>query len=116
MRKPQPPPPRPPTGRGSRLSRGTPPASTARAMLPWPDSFAHVDVVPHQQPRFFHDLGHLLFLLIGHDMHARDTLNLPDLLDDVDAQTLAFAFAAPLQPVDDVVRNPHARHVGAHPF
>ena len=39
---------------------------------------------------FVDDFGDIFFLAIGHDMHAGDALDLLHLVDDVDAELLAF--------------------------
>src|SRR6185295_6858731 len=76
------------------------------------------------RPPRLHDTGLLddlrdqLLLAIGHDVNAGDAVDLPDLLDQLNAEPLAFGLLVrgSLQSRDHRIRNMDARHMGAHPF
>ena len=75
---------------------------------------------PLQDARCLDDLRHELFLPVGHDVDAMHALDLADLLDQLDAQALAFGFlllgrAGLLDPLDHRVGDVHPRHGRAHP-
>src|SRR5512134_2138246 len=73
---------------------------------------------PWQQPRFFDDLRYELLLAIRHDVDPGHARHLAHLLDDLDADTLAFGalflFVDALKPFDNLVGNVHARHLATH--
>ena len=66
---------------------------------------------------FVDDLGDIFLLSIGHYMHARHTRHGAQLLDHLDADSLALGLLIirAVEARDHFVRYIHARDVGAHP-
>src|SRR5512145_1314120 len=64
------------------------------------------------------DLRNQLLLAVGHDMHARDALDLADLLDQLDAEPLALGLLVrrALQALDHRIGDVDAGDMRAHPI
>ena len=73
---------------------------------------------PREHAGAVDDLGHRLFLPVGHDVHAADAANLANLLYEIDAEVAAFArlILGAGEALDDGVGDVHAGNVLAHPF
>src|SRR5215813_2323522 len=67
--------------------------------------------------RVRNDVRDELFLAVGHDMDTGHAFDLADLLDQLDADLLAFELLVlrPFDAVDDRIGDVDARHIGAHP-
>lgn len=79
--------------------------AAADLMLPWLAASKHAGIM-----HYFCDI---FFLAVSHNMDAGNTFDLLHLVDDIDAELLAFLLliCCSLDAFDDRVGNMHARHV-----